>query len=160
MKRARRFSRSSNRWTSLVVCLALVLSLLVISQPIGTSISFAQGNQQPRNDKARRLHPTRHGRERRRLLYRIWMKKERPQSDPEVPLPIPSAIRSKRKPLESRKGKRVGNPGTTGTPGIGVTPLRTESVSERTETASRSRPHGRRQNAKRLRDITRRNRES
>ena len=57
MKRARRFSRSSNRWTSLVVCLALVLSLLVISQPIGTSISFAQGNQQPRNDKARKVTP-------------------------------------------------------------------------------------------------------
>jgi hypothetical protein len=137
MNRARRFSGSSIRWTTLAICLALILSSLGVS-PFASASSFTQDRNQPRNDKARRVKPAPPEKTVPFAnLPKLDDRKNQPSQAPEAPPSISSTARSKRKPLESRKGKRVGDPGTTGVPGVGSNRPRTESVNERIDILSR-----------------------
>ncbi len=140
MKRARRLSSTNFslcsvrqrlvRWTSLCVCFALVLSALAI-------VPFASVTGKSRS--GRNETPTRRGSERvdlaqgqgngqvRRVnpvppqkgppaatLPNLDEVKRRHDPAPKTPAAMSSSVRSKRKPLASRGGKRVGDPGTTG----------------------------------------------
>src|SRR5260370_15240 len=91
----------------------------------------AQDNQGPKNDKARKIkaEPPQKGAPGANLPNLDDVRRRR-DPDPEAPAALPSTMRSKRKPLESRKGKRVGDPGTTGDR-VGSTLYRTGSGGDR-----------------------------
>ena len=120
MRRVRRFPQRLVRWTSLCVCLALILtSLAMVPVPLvggRSSISSTNGqDDQGSNGKARKVkaEPPRRGAP-AATMPNLDDAKRKHDPEPEAPAPIPSTTRSKRNPLESRGGKRVGDPGTTG----------------------------------------------
>jgi YD repeat-containing protein len=103
------------RLTSLSVCLVLILTSLgmipfSVVKGKGAS-SQGQGNQEPDNGKARKVTP-----EPPQMgppsgtLPDLDEVKSRHASEPEAPAPVPSTMRSKHKPLESRHGRKVGDP--------------------------------------------------
>src|SRR5205807_9570728 len=122
MKRTRHFSQRLVRCTSVSVCLALVLSVLAIV-PMQTvngkgPVPPAQGrsgqgnsgrNSQPNSDKAKRvaLVPPQVGPP-AVSLPKLDEVRQRGVIAPAVALPIPSTLRSRRKPLELRRGRTVG----------------------------------------------------
>src|SRR5260370_39029906 len=121
MQHAHRVPKRLVRLTSLCACLALVLPSLAMVPPLWVSgrvtppSAQAQDNQGPKNDKARKIkaEPPQKGAP-TGTLPNLDEVKGRREPDPEAPAALPSTMRSKRKPLESRKGKRVGNPGAAG----------------------------------------------
>ncbi len=139
MKRARRFPQPLVRWTSLCVSFALVLtSLAMFPLPLVSgkdSSTQGQDNQGPKNDKARKVKaeaPQKGAPS--ATLPNIDEVKRKHDPQPEAPAPVPSTMRSRRKPLASRGGKRVGDPGTTG----GRIGYRTGSSSDRVTSANLS----------------------
>lgn len=116
MRRLHRLPVRLIRCTSLCVCSALVLSAItgVPFQTVSSKESIRlrqQGNAQGNNDRARRVDPPapRTGPPAANLpnLNEI---KHRAQATPRAPITSPSSVRSRRKPLESRNGRRVGDP--------------------------------------------------
>ena len=113
MRRAHRLSTRLIRWTSLCVCLALILASLTLITPISSGSGFVpQGrNGQPNNGKAKRVTPV------PPLpgapaasLPSLEETRQRRHVEPRARQPIPSTVRSGRKPLESRQGRKVGDP--------------------------------------------------
>src|SRR5712692_8363704 len=136
MRRAHRLPKRLVRLTSLCACLALVLTSLAMVPPLRVSGRVTlpsaqdQDNQGPKNDKARKVkaEPPQKGAPAANLPNLDDVRRRRdPES--EAPAALPSTMRSKRKPQESRKGRRVGDPGTTGEK-VGSTLYRTGSGSE------------------------------
>src|SRR6267142_1761568 len=113
MKPAHCLSARLIRWTSLCVCLALILATLTLITPISSGSGFVpQGrNGEPNNGKGKRVEPappvtgapvaT---------LPNLEDVQRRRHAAPRAPLQAPSTLRSQRKPLESRHGRRVGDP--------------------------------------------------
>ena len=117
MKRSRRLHSRLVREISL--CLSLALTVVLLGTPFaqvsGNPNFLPQRRNDPRNDKARRVDPPRPERGAPALdLPNLDEAKRQPRVNHEAPLPIPSTIRSRRKPLESRNDRRVGDPRTTG----------------------------------------------
>jgi hypothetical protein len=107
------------RWISSSLCLSLILTSLAIFPSVFVKSKGipeqGQNKQEPKNDKARKAEP----RPPRKgapagTLPNLDEVRQRREPEPEAPAAIPSNTRSKRRPQESRKGKRVGDPGTTG----------------------------------------------
>jgi YD repeat-containing protein len=104
------------RCTSLCVCFALILSA-VAGIPIQTVSSKEsirppqQGNAQGNNGQERRVNPptTRTGPPARSLPNLDDLRHRRAEA-PRAPIALASTLRSRRKPLESRNGRRVGDP--------------------------------------------------
>lgn len=119
MRCARRFPQRLVRETSLCVCLALVLTSLAMVPLTGThnSIALAQGGSDSPNGKGRKVTPAppERGAPAANLPNLNEVKRKR-QPEPEAPRDMPSIMRSRRKPIESRRGRKVGDPGTTGGP--------------------------------------------
>jgi YD repeat-containing protein len=151
MRRAHRLPKRLVRLTSLCACLALVLTSLAMVPPLRVSgrvtFSSTQDKQDPDNGKARKVkaEPPQQGPPSMMLpdLDEVKRKHER---EPEVPLPIPSTMRSKRRPVGSRGGKKVGDPGTTG----GSIGFRTGSDSDRVNRSPEARATGLDRVAKRI----------
>jgi YD repeat-containing protein len=112
MKRAHRFPQRLVRWTSLCVCLALVLTSLAMVPLAGgnNSIALAQGRSDSPNGKGRKVSPAPPvpGAP-AASLPNLDEVRQRPNIVPAAPAPNPSLIRSRRKPLESRNGRKVGD---------------------------------------------------
>src|SRR5258708_32872723 len=121
MGRGRCFRQRLVRWTSLCVCLALVISsLFMIPVPFVSGkgaipSTQAQSNQVPDNGKARKVNPEPPQKGAPAvMLPNLDEAKQRQDPKAEAPAPIPSTIRSNRQPREPRGGKRCGTPGTPG----------------------------------------------
>jgi hypothetical protein len=134
MRPARRFPQRLVRWTGLCVCLALVLTSLAMVPLAGgnNSIALAQGQSDPSNGKGRKVRPEapRTGAPMAGLPNLDETKRKR-HPKPEAPADMPSIMRSRHKPVESRRGRKVGDPGTTGVSRIGSTRYGTGSGSDR-----------------------------
>lgn len=128
--------RSLRRWISLLVAGAVLLSA-VVAIPLPNSVRVsAQGKKKegPSTGKARKVTPGPPETGAPAFdLPNLDEVRRRPETSPEAPPPISSSARSKRKPLESRNGKRVGDPGTTGRP-ISAVPKRSTPSSASTRT--------------------------
>jgi hypothetical protein len=101
MRRAHRFPRRLVRWTSLCICLALVLgSLVILPKPffIGT-IGSALAQSGAQNDKARKVKSdaAKKGAPAGGLPNLEQVKRQR-HPEPQAPQHIPSSMRVRRKP--------------------------------------------------------------
>jgi|GEM_PF-920292 len=120
---ARWFSRRLVCSLSLLICLSVVLVSLVIGPVSANMASNPQRQDRKKdsgNDKARKVKPR--PPETGPPAFEapnLDQAKRKNQAEVQVPTPSPSTVRSKRKPFESRNGKRVGDPGTTSGPRIG-----------------------------------------
>ncbi len=111
MKPAHRLSARLTRWTSLCVCFALILASLTLITPISSGSSFMpQGhNGQPNNgNKVSPAPPVTGAPE--ASLPSLEEPRQRRNVEPKARQPIPSTLRSRRKPVESRQGRKVGDP--------------------------------------------------
>ncbi len=113
MRRAHRLPARLIRWTSLCVCFALVLASLTLFSPISSGSGFKpQGrNLQPDNGKGKKVAPA------PPLpgapaanLPNLDETRQRSPMEPQARQPAPSTMRSRRKPVESRHGRKVGDP--------------------------------------------------
>jgi hypothetical protein len=116
---SRRFTQS----ISLGLCFALILTMLAVGQVSLTRTAKAQSRGRDKSDQsngtARRVkpNPPEQGAPAFTLPNLDEVKRRR-QNKAEAPNPVPSTVRSKRKPRESRNGKRVGDSGTTSGPRV------------------------------------------
>jgi len=112
-----RFS-SFNRWLALSLTLVLLISGLI--RPI--AVSAGEGKPlKSRSGKAQSKEPAGNGKEKRvppvppqpgapqLMLPDLQTERQRERPAPQAPAVIASTIRSKRKPLESRQGRKVGD---------------------------------------------------
>lgn len=113
MRRLNRLLARLILWTSLCVCFALILASLTLITPISSGSGFIpQGRSgQSNNDKGKRVTPA------PPLtgapaasLPSLEEARQRAQVEAEAHHPIPSTLRSWRKPLESRQGRKAGDP--------------------------------------------------
>lgn len=113
MRRTHRLTARMIRWTSVSVCFALILASLTLITPMSSGSGFIpQGrNGQPNNGKGKRVTPA------PPLvgapaasLPSLEETRQRPHVEAEARQPIPSTMRSRRRPLESRQGRKVGDP--------------------------------------------------
>src|SRR5882762_317537 len=136
MRRTHRLPARLIRWTSISVCFALVFASLTLTTQSsnGKRAVFDQQvpqdlNRQPANGrgKGKRAQPAppQAGAPAARLPDTDEVRQRRHQA-PRAPLQIESTIRSRRKPLESRHGRKVGDPlppkqkkASTDSPGYG-----------------------------------------
>jgi hypothetical protein len=112
MRCARRFPLRLVRWTSLCVSLAVIATSLtiILLQPArgrGSITLMQDGNGQGNDHGKKTDAPKPRGQEARLPgLEEGQHQNEAPRARPDVP----STIRSPRKPLESRQGRKVGDP--------------------------------------------------
>jgi hypothetical protein len=138
MRRTRRLPKRLVRLTSLCACLTLVLTSLVtvpahlVSGKGSIDATQDQNNQQT-NGNARKVkaEPPQKGPP-SATLPNLDEVRRSPRVNPETPFPVSSSSRSRRKPLQPRNGKKVGDPGTTGSSiGANRMPVSTQTVSRR-----------------------------
>src|SRR6266404_8308237 len=145
MKRTHRLPARFIRWTSLCVCFALVLSCLVVT-PLGSfdhsSTALAQGQTGSLNGNAKKVEPAPPlAGPPAANLSNLDEVKLRGQEAPHAPESVSSTLRSRRKPLEPRLGRKVGDP----LPPVRLGSHRTRNRSDHTDRASsatRSLPGG------------------
>src|SRR5258708_2032304 len=114
MKRTHRFPARLIRWTSLCVCFVLVLSCFVVT-PLAnfdhnrTALAKGQSNSQNGNVKKVEPAPPVTGPPAANLpnLDEVRIRRAEAASAPE---PVSSTMRSKHKAMESRHGRKVGDP--------------------------------------------------
>lgn len=113
MKPAHRLSARLTRWTSLCVCVALILASLTLITPISSGSGFMpQGrNGQPNNGKAKSVTPAPPlpGAPDAQMPS-LDEARQRQHQPTKAVRQIESTLRSRRKPLESRQGRKVGDP--------------------------------------------------
>jgi len=135
MRRTHRLPARLIRWTSLSVCFVLVLSCFVVTplaKPDHKSKALAQGQSGSQNGKAKKVEPAPPVTGPPAAnLPNLDEVKQRRQEAPRAPEPLSSTLRSRRKPIESRHGRKVGDP----LPPRKVSSYRTESDSERVSDA-------------------------
>jgi WD40-like Beta Propeller Repeat len=121
MRRTHRLSAKSIRWKSLCLCFALITSSLIWTSPTHGS-RRTQSNNQSSNGKARRgpAKPPQPGAPSANLPN-LDQDRHRPRVETRAAPPIESTIRSRRKPVESRSGKKVGDPIPRATPSPSAT---------------------------------------
>src|SRR5713226_1413107 len=113
MGRTHRLTARSNRWTGLCICFALIMSSLTLITPASSKAGFLpQGrNSQGNNRNAKKVSPKPPQPGAPALaLPNLEDAKHRRSDEPKAPKQIESNIRSRRKPLESRHGRKVGDP--------------------------------------------------
>src|SRR6266568_4699845 len=113
MRRTHRLSAKSIRCTSLCTCLALILSSLALITPASSKSAFVfQGqNGQGTNRNAKKVPPSppQPGAP-VAVLPNLDEARQQRNEKPKAPREIESTMRSRRKPLESRHGRKVGDP--------------------------------------------------
>ena len=111
MRRTHRRSARSRRWTSLVVCFVLIFSSLSLIISASSKSGFPQSGNgiNSRNVKKVSPKPPQPGAP-AAVLPNLDEMRQRPREKPEAPRQIESTMRSRRKPLESRHGRKVGDP--------------------------------------------------
>ncbi|MDX6529064.1 MAG: hypothetical protein QOH41_1354, partial [Blastocatellia bacterium] len=101
------------RWTSLSVCFALILASLTLITPISSGSGFLPQDRsgQSGNDKAKKVNPSAPppGPPAAQVPS-LDEVRQRQHETPKAARHIESTMRSRRKPLESRHGRRVGDP--------------------------------------------------
>src|SRR6184192_1288059 len=107
---------SSKKRDSIAILITLLLSVMIVVQPV---LSFTSDRkplrrfraaQQPRNDSARKVPPMPPQRGAPDLnLPNLDEVRQRRREKPQAPPPIESTMHSRRKTLELRKGGKVGN---------------------------------------------------
>jgi YD repeat-containing protein len=102
---------STLRWSRFTNPLAILISFLVCCSLLLSSLVLAQPATQRPQAQVRQGHPEPGPPE--GSLPNLDQARRHRQVDPEAPVPIPSAMRGRRKSLEPRNGRKVGNPGTT-----------------------------------------------
>jgi hypothetical protein len=118
MRRLHRLPALCIRWTSLSISFALILSALTIV-PLQSSSGKGSGPQEPngasRNDKAKKVNssPPQPGAPAAQLPS-LDEVRQRQHETPKASRHIESTTRSRRKPLESRNDRKVGDPLRTG----------------------------------------------
>jgi YD repeat-containing protein len=142
MKRAHRFPQRLVRWTSLCVSFALILSCFVLT-PLANfnhnSKVLAQGQTDSLNGNVKKVEPAPPvagppaGN-----LPNLDEVKLRGQEPPHAPASVSSTVRSRRKPLESRHGRKVGDP----LPPWNISSYRTGSYGHRIRNAGANRFRG------------------
>ena len=114
MKRARRLLRSQRRWMGLTICFLLVLPSLILvpgQTTFGKRSSLFLKSRGQGNGQSRRVMPVPP-----QLgppaanLPNLDELKQRQNVAPRAAVVAPSMMRSRRKPLEPRNGRRVGDP--------------------------------------------------
>jgi hypothetical protein len=113
MRRARRFSTRLVRWTSLCVCFTFVLSFFAVVPFPQAPTSFAQGQGPPNGQGTSVPAPPPVVGPPAANLPDIDQVRQRPNTAPQAPMHLPSMQRTRRKGLEPRNGRKVGDPGTT-----------------------------------------------
>jgi hypothetical protein len=113
MRRTHRLPASLIRCASLCVCFALVLASLTLITPISSGSGFIpQGRSgQSNNGKGKRVTPAPPlpGAP-EASLPSLDETRQRQNAAPQARPHVPSTMRSRRKPLESRQGRKVGDP--------------------------------------------------
>lgn len=111
MRRTHRLSRRSSRWTSIVICSVLILSSLSLIVPVSSKSGFQQGQSavNNRNVKKTTPRPPQPGAPAVGLPNLDNGRRAR-VDETKAPRAIESSVRSRRKPLESRHGRKVGDP--------------------------------------------------
>src|SRR6266481_7465698 len=139
MRRTHRLSARLNHWTSLSVCFALVLSCFVVTpqaKPNHNSKALQQGQNGPGNGNGKKVEPAPPVTGPPAAnLPNLDEVKQRRQEAPRAPEPLSSTLRSRHKPIESRHGRKVGDP----LPPRKVSSYRTERDSERVSNAGTNR---------------------
>jgi len=101
-----------------LVCLSIVLSSPIIVPVSADSASQAQKQDRKKdsgNDKARKVKPTPPDKGRPKLtLPNLDEIRGIRENHPEIKPAIASSVRNKRKPMQKWDGRKVGDPGTTG----------------------------------------------
>jgi Tol biopolymer transport system component len=146
MKRLHRLPARIIRSTNVLICFALILSVIAGVVPFQTASSKEsirlrqQGNGQGNNGRERRVNPPapRTGPPAANLPNLNEVQHRRVEA-PRAPNTLPSLMRSRRKPLESRNGRRVGDaplpvptPRALPAPSVLPTPLHDELATDST----------------------------
>src|SRR5213593_2273716 len=110
MRRTHLQSARSRRWTSLCVCIALILSTLTLIIPVSSKSGFPQSSG-INNRNVKKVAPKAPQPGAPSLTLPNLENARRGRSvDPKAPRAIESDTRSRRKPVESRHGRKVGDP--------------------------------------------------
>lgn len=113
MRRTHRLCARLTRWTSLCVCLALILASLTLITPTSSGSGFMpqSRNGQTDNGKARKVKPVPPALGAPEVQSpNLEDARQRRNQQPKAPSHLESIMRSRRKPLESRHGRMVGDP--------------------------------------------------
>jgi hypothetical protein len=117
MKRTRRFPQRLIRWTSLFVSVALIFTTIILSSP-GT---IASRKLQQGRERRMAAAPPEPGAP-KGVFPNLDEAKRRRNGPPRIAPHVESTVRSRRKPLESRHGLKVGDRLPTATPSPIVMP--------------------------------------
>src|SRR5260370_23425098 len=131
MRRTHRLPARLIRWTSLSVCLVLVLSCFVVT-PLAKSNhnSRAVAKGQRGNDNAKKVEPAPPvAGPPAANLPNLDEVRQRLQQATSAPIPILSTMRSRHKAVESRRGRKVGDPLPSPLPVATPSPLVTATPS-------------------------------
>src|ERR1700682_4829673 len=128
---SRKYRSFSTQFLAFLICCALLLSSLMMAGSSHASIS-TQG--QSRGGKPEAGPPA-------TSLPNLDDVRRKQHPKPQAPPHIPSLMRGKRKPLEPRNDRKVGDPGTTGLAFIGTAGVPPASVSEARAAGSTAQKH-------------------
>lgn len=112
MRRTHRPSARSRHWTSLFICFALIISSLLLIVPVSSESGLPQnGSGQSNNQNVKKVTPRPPQPGAPALAMPNLDAARRARNDePKAPREIQSNVRSRRKPLEPRRGLKVGDP--------------------------------------------------
>src|SRR6185369_1908616 len=110
MRRTHRLSLRSRRWTSVVISFVLILSILSLTIPVSSKSGLLQGQSGVNNRNVKKVtpRPPQPGPPTVDLPNLDNARRAR-VDEAKAPREIESGIRSRRKPLESRHGMKVGD---------------------------------------------------
>src|ERR1041385_5286145 len=111
MKRGRRLPQRLIRWTSLSVSIVLIITTIVLSSPETIASRKVQQGRERRMPAAPPAPSAPNG-----VFPNIDEAKRRRSAQPRIARQIESTVRSRRKPVESRRGLKVGDRLPTATP--------------------------------------------
>jgi len=111
MRRTHRLSARSRRWTSIVIAFVLIVSILSLTIPVSSKSGFPQGQNVGNNRSIKKVTPIPPQPGAPAVsLPNLDNARRASLNEAKAPREIESSSRSRRKPLESRHGRKVGDP--------------------------------------------------